>query len=756
MKLFISFLFLFLFSGNIYASDVVSKIEIKGNERIHTDMVKSYLSVKEGDVVDDSLLNTNLNILYNSGFFNNITLDIKDGVLSVVVQENPIIDAVAFEGNDEVKEEDLKKQLLTRSRGIYLPSVIKKDVENIKIMYKRLGFFKAVVDAKVIKKPDNKYDVVFEIFEGQKAFVKNIKINGNENFSNAQLRDVLMTKQYAWWKIMEMFDTYDEDRIMYDTELLRVFYVNNGFLDFESLSHNAKMDLTEKNFYVTYNISEGKRYKIGEVSIESEIPDLNTQILLPEILLVKDRWYGEDLADKSVSALVEKMGQDGFAFVKIDVEKKTNPETGVVDIVFSIKNSRKAFINKIDVKNNTRTYEEVIRRNLSLDEQDIFNVNNLKLSEQRLMGLDYFSNVSIVPQQVFGTPDKVDINVHVEEKSTGELSFGMGWSSINDGFIEFGIRENNFMGKGQTLGFTSTFSGLQNNFSLSFVEPYLFDKDLLGGVDVYYTQYNYSSTYGYDIDSVGLGFKLGWNYNDKLSHRVNISGKNERMTNIESDLPSDLQEGIGDYDVFDLGQTLSFRDQIIDYVNDTKAGYVFTLSNEYAGFGGDKSFVKNDFSAKQYFSFWDNEWMLGILMETGKIHALEGKVLSRSDRYLLGGDNLRGFDYGGVGARSKQNSSYSYGGDWVLNGTFQLSFPVGIPRKYKVSGYVFYDWGRLGGPGLENDSDVEYSNKIRTSIGYGFAWNSPIGAINLSWAKALEYESYDELQSFKFAIGSRF
>lgn len=756
MKKFIVILSYFLFSSCFAFAEQVNSINVSGNERIHQDMILNLLSFKSGQDVDDKLLNDNLNKLYKSGFFSDISISNDNGNISIVVKENPIINKVAFEGNNQVKEEDLKADLKTRARAVFSPATIKKDVETIKTMYKRLGFFKASVDAKVIKNSDNRYDVVFEIVEGDKAFIKNIEFIGNNSFSSSQLKDVIMSKEYAWWKLLEMFDTYDEDRIVYDADLLRNYYVGEGFLDFKVLSFSSKMDLFEKYFFISFKIDEGKRYKIGNVSIESEIPDLETSSLMKEILLRKNQWFNQSLANKSISALTDKMGQDGFAFVNIEIIKKPNPETGIVDIIFLIKNSSKAFINRVDIKNNTRTYENVIRRNLSFDEQDIFNVNDLRQSEQKLMGLGYFDSVQFIPKPVFGTPDKVDIDVNVNEKSTGELSLGAGWSSINKGFFEFGIREANFMGKGQVLSFTSTFSGRQNNFSLSFVEPYLWDRDLLGGVDAYYNQYKYESTYGYDIDSLGLAFKLGWNYTDNLSQTFRISGKNEKMTNISDNLPDSLKQGIGDYNVFKIGQSLYFKDQVVDYVNDTTNGYAISLSNEYAGFGGDKYFIKNDASIKQSFSFWDNEWMFGILVEAGEIHPLNNTVLSRSDRYLLGGDNLRGFDYGGIGARNSKNPLYSYGGNWVLNGTFQLNFPIGIPKKYKVSGYVFYDWGRLGSPEIYDDPNIMYSNKFRTSVGYGILWNSPLGVINLSWAKALTYEDYDDLQKFRFSIGSSF
>ena len=228
------------------------------------------------------------------------------------------------------------------------------------------------------------------------------------------------------------------------------------------------------------------------------------------------------------------------------------------------------------------------------------------------------------------------------------------------------------------------------------------------------------------------------------------------MTNISSSLSDELLEGVGDFNVFKVGQTLSYKDQVVDYVNDTRQGYVVSLSSDYAGFGGDKYFVKNVFTARQSISFWDNAWQFGILFNAGKIHSLNNTVLSRSDRFLLGADNLRGFEYGGIGARSATNTSYAYGGNWEVNGTFQLNFPIGIPKKYKVSGYIFYDWGKLGKPVLTEDTDVLYSGKIRTSAGYGISWNSPIGAINLSWAYPITYEDYDERQRFRFSIGTGF
>ncbi|MBP3616336.1 MAG: outer membrane protein assembly factor BamA [Alphaproteobacteria bacterium] len=752
-KFFILFCFLIL---SLPSKSQVKDIKVFGVKRISPDMVKNVINLKEDEKITDKKLNDIVRKLYNTGYFSDVKLSEKNNILEITVAENPTVNAVSFEGYSDLKLDDIKKDVKTRPHSIYNPAQIKSDVETIKNLYKRLGNFKAVVDAKIIERDNNQYDVVFEITEGKKAYIKDITFNGNESFSPNELQEVILSKEYSWWKLLEMYDTYDEDRLLYDSELLKNFYNLHGFLDFRVESQSAKMDLSESNFYVVFNLNEGKRYKVGDISISSEIPDLDTDTLNDKILLKQSRFYDDNLANKSIVDIAKKMGENGFAFIDVDIEKKPNPETGIVDIVFKIKNSRRAFINKIDIKNNTRTYDKVIRRNLNFDEQDIYNSARLKSSEQKLYETGFFESVKISPKPVFGVPDKVNIDVNVAEKSTGELSLGAGWSSLNKGFLEFGIKENNFMGKGQTLGFTSTFSGTQNNFSLSFVEPYLFDRDLMGGIDAYYSQYKYSSTYGYDIDTIGLAFKLGWNYNDHLSQRFRLSGKNEKMTNISDSLSSQLLEGVGDYNVFKLGQTITYRDQTIDFVNDTRQGYIVSYSTDYAGFGGDKYFIKNDISAKQTFSFWDNVWQLGISFYAGKIHSLDGTTLSRSDRYLLGGDSLRGFEYGGIGARSATNTNYAYGGNWEVNGTFQFNFPIGIPKKYKISGYIFYDWGKLGRPVLADYSNVLYSGKVRTSVGYGISWNSPIGAINVSWAYPLSYEEYDKRQRFRFSIGTGF
>jgi outer membrane protein insertion porin family len=737
----------------------VSAIGVEGNRRIDSGMVRNLMPLKPGSEITPKSLDSALRSLYNSGFFSDVEISEDSGAITVRVAENPVIGEVAFEGNDAVKDEDFVKAASTRARGIFSAAALKKDVGTIKAMYKQLGYFKAEVDAKVIEKDSGRRDVVFEISEGSKGRILNIEIVGNESFSASELREVVTSKEYAWWKFLEMNDVYHMERVIYDSDLLRAFYFGQGFLDYETLSYGAKMNDAEDGFYARFEFREGRRYKVGRLSVRSEIPDVDASRFEDAVLLRPGRWYDNSLAEKTSAALVEKLGAEGFAFVGVDIERAPDRENGTVDVAFVIRDSTRAFVGRIDVRNNSRTYENIIRRNLSFAEGDIFDGNSLARSKQKLMALGYFSNVAISPKAVPGVPDKVNVDVALEEQSTGELTLSAGWSSVNKGFVEFGIKEGNFMGKGQTLGFSSTFSALQNIFSVTFTEPYMFDRDLMGGADVFYNQSKMQSTYGYNVDTMGARLRLGWNYTDRFFHRLRFTVQNDRYVDISDLLPPEMRVGMSDSNIYKADQTLTWQDQVVDYVNDTKTGYSVSMSNEYAGFGGDRSFVRNGLSLGQYFSFWDGEWQLTVSANAGAIKALAGTRLSQSYLYALGADSLRGFEYKGVAARNKCSVAlcyqYPFGGLWEVNGTFQLNFPLFIPRKYKISGYVFYDWGKVGPPEIDS-ANILYSSRMRTSVGYGIAWNSPMGVINFSWAKALTYEEYDERQRFLFSIGQSF
>ena len=739
-------------------AEKIVRVEVKGNERIDSDMIRNLSPLKAGDEADERRLNSALRSLYNSKFFSDVKVGLAGGTLKISVKENLLVGEVAIEGNSALPEEDVKKQMTVKPHTIFSAGAVKKDLETLRGAYKQLGFFRADIDAKTILRQSGVVDVVFEVSEGKKAYIESIEVNGNEAFSQSAIVDAMLSKPYRWWAMFENYDVYHEERIAYDAELVRQFYTGHGFLDFTMLSYTAKMAADERSFYITMSLNEGKRYKIAGTQLANSIADLDTAGLEDEILLRAGDFYSESLAKRTITNLSAKIGERGFAFVSVERDLKPNAETGEVTVVFRISEGAKAFVGDINIVGNTRTYDSIIRRNLLFDEQSAFTPGVLAASEQKLMGLGYFENVKITPRPVLGVSDKASVEVALAEKSTGQMSFGAGWSSINNGFLELGIQENNFMGKGQTLGFKAAFSRYQNNYAVSFVEPYLFGRDLMGGADTYYSQNRYRSTYGYDRNVMGIAPKMGWSYNENLSHRVVFAFRNEKLVNLSPEVAARMIEGADTYDLFRLSNTLTWRDQTVDWVNDTRRGYVASYTNSYAGFGGDKYYVKNDGSFKQYFSFFSGSTQLGFTADVGEIHAVNGAKLNSSDRYILGADNMRGFEYGGIGARYRIYGlgGYSLGGDWQAVGTMQLNFPVGLPPKFGLKGYLFVDWGTLGRPEGVDPMFYEYDSMVRVSHGYGFLWNSPIGEINLSWAWQDRYAAEDRLQRFRFSVGNNF
>ncbi len=753
----IKFLFFSVFF--VFTTVVVNAkydVKISGLKRLESSMVQNIVGISRYKNITNKDINDIVIKLYNSGFFKDVKVDLKNQTVFINVIEADIVGNVSFNGYDKIKLDDLKTAVKTKENKLLNNYILKQDTEAIKLLYKRLGLSNAVVDVKTVKQKNGKYDVVFEITENEKSYIDSINFNGNKTFSNSKLQENIMSKEYHFWKLFEMFDTYDEDRIAYDAELLKQFYVNLGFLDFKVLSFTGIPQKNGKWYDIDFEVVEGDRYKIGTVNIKTEFTDLDVLPLYDILLTKTGNFYDESLVKMTEKDITKKLESLNFVFTNIDVNKKQNKENKTVDIDFTIKPAKKVVINNINITNNVRTYDRVIRGLLDFEEQDVFNSSKFFSSKQKIMATGFFENVDITPVPVVRFKDKVNIIVDVKEKSTGELSFGLGWSSLNSGFLEFGIRENNFRGKGQTVGFTTNVSSVQDNYSISFMEPNLYGKDLLGGVDLYYNRYKRTKTYGYNIDTIALVLKLGWKYNDNLSHTVSWSGRREIISNISPTLSKDLLEGVENNYVFKIGNNFSYTNQIVDYINDTKTGHIVSLQTDYAGLGGSKNYIKNTISAKQFYSFWDNEWQFKMGVNLGYIQPLNNSVLARSDRFMLGGNSLRGFDYNGVGAKSKKNKFYALGGDWSVDGAVQLNFPLGFPKSAKVSGYVFYDWGKLGKPKLKKDTDVLYDDMIRTSAGYGIFWNSPIGPITFSWGYPITYSKHDTIESFNFSIGTDF
>ncbi|MFV0627113.1 MAG: outer membrane protein assembly factor BamA [Alphaproteobacteria bacterium] len=739
-----------LFSFSALAEMRVQKIEIQGLQRVERETVLSYLDIKENTEVSQRELNYALKNLYATGLFSDISFkEENSGVLLIKVVENPIINKRVFEGNSKIDDKILESEVKLKAGSIYNKAQVQEDVQRILEVYKRSGRYAAVVDPKIIERSENRVDLVYEINEGPKATISKINFVGNNRYSSSDLRDILMSKESAWYRFFSSADTYDSDKSNYDKELLRRFYLQHGYADFKVVSAVGELTPNKKSFILTFVLDEGKRYKVSDINIVSSLKSVDIKPLYKELDIDKGDWYNSKLVEDSVYNLTTAMGRQGYAFVDVNADLRKDTAKGELKITFQIREGEHIFVNKINITGNQRTYDDVIRREFRIDEGDAFNVAKIRASRRNIENLDYFSKVDIQTVPV-GNTGKADINVNVEEKSTGAFNVGVGYSTVNGAMIRAGISESNFQGKGQYLGVDASVSQKYNSYELNFTEPYLFNRRLSGGFDLFRTEQDYQDESSYDTDTDGLRLRLGWKYTDNLSQSVRYTIRQDQIKNVGSGASQYIKEEEGKYIGSIFGQTLAYdkRDSAIN----PKEGYYLSLGADVAGAGGDEKYYKFDGKAYHYYTFAD-KYTFKTFMNAGYIEAYSDNTVRLANRYYLGGYNMRGFQTAGIGARDKYTED-ALGGNWMLYTGSELSFPIGLD-EVGIKGKTFVDIGMLGKPDSINQQYVNYSSNPRVSTGFGFQWMSPMGQIDIDFGFALKKEKYDETEVFRLNFGTR-
>ncbi|MEO5374062.1 MAG: outer membrane protein assembly factor BamA [Alphaproteobacteria bacterium] len=731
--------------------ETVKEVVIEGNKRIEPETVRTYMLIQEGDRFDPERVDRSLKSLFATGLFADVTLRRDGNRLLVKVVENPIINRIAFEGNKRIKEDALSQEIQLKPRVVYTRTKVQSDVQRIIDLYRRRGRFAATVEPKVIEREQNRVDLVFEINEGPSTYVRRVNFVGNKRYSEATLAEVIATREERWYRFFSSADTYDPDRLTFDRELLRRFYLKHGYADFRVASAVAELTPDKEGFYITFSIEEGERYRFGNISVEAALPDFKGQDLSKEITAEKDAWYNADEVEKSVQNLTERAGQLGYAFVDVRPRVNRDRQKHTVDIVFDIQEGPRVYVERIDITGNVRTLDKVIRREFRLVEGDAFNAAKLRRSRQRVEDLDFFdkAEISNVPSET--APDRTVVKIHVEEKSTGELSFGVGWSTTGGAMFEIGLRERNLLGRGQDLKTALSVGQRRNQLDFSFTEPYLFDRELAAGVDAFAIERNLQKESSYSVKTVGGAVRAGFSYVEPLRHSFNYTLKTDTVSNVKDGASTYIREQAGKATVSSVGHALIY-DRRDSRVNPSE-GHVVRLGNEYAGLGGTEEFVRSSIGGAYYYPVAD-QWVLKVSADGGHIVGL-GKKVRINERYFLGGDNLRGFAAAGVGARDKESRD-SLGGNWLASGSVEMSFPLGLPRELGMSGKLFSDFGTLGNPDKIDSTKVETSQKVRVSLGTGITWKSPMGPLSIDLALPLASEAFDQKEFFRFNFGTRF
>lgn len=782
-------------------------VSVQGNKRVDSETIGAYFSGS-----DQASINKGVKDLYATGLFSDVRVSRGGGRVVIIVTENNVINRVAFEGNSKVKTETLTTEVQSKSRGPYSKAMVDADIERIKDVYRRSGRAAATVTARTVDLPNGRLDVVFSIDEGDKTGVKAINFVGNQVYSTSKLRDLMETTEMNYFSFFKTTDVYDPDKIASDLERIRRFYLKNGYADFRVIGSDAQFDAAQGGYIITITVEEGVQYTVATVNVESHLPDIDGASLIPLVRLSAGEVYNGDMVEKSVDALTKEVGKHGYPFTQVRPRGDRDPAARTVTIAFVLEEGPRVYIERIDVRGNTRTRDYVIRREFEIGEGDAYNRVFIDRAERRLNNLGYFKKVKIT-NEPGSSPDRVIVVVDVEDQPTGSLSLSGGYST-SDGFIaDVAVTETNFMGRGQYVKLAVSEGQFSRGVDFSFTEPYFLGNRIAAGFDLYAKksdpwQYSYYSNF-----TTGGTVRLGLPVTEELSfspryslYRTDISIPNNSsrpyddctnpiygitpgfngiapslfyncLTNGEASLA--IKEAQGPFVTSMFGYTLGYN--ALDNNRSPTSGFFAELRQDAAGAGGDERFVRTTGDIRYYHELYDQ--FVGLVhLQGGDLAAFGGSQMRIVDNFNLGPSLVRGFAPSGLGPRdigSGNPQGNPLGGTVFYGASAEVQFPIfGLPKDLGLKGAIFADAGTLYGyHGRTNFSPIGVcsggpfvapftqsncisvggdTSMIRTSAGGSIIWASPLGPIRFDFAKAITKNQFDQTQFFRFTGGTTF
>ena len=795
------------FATLVASGAFAQSVEVRGSKRVDAETIRNYFAG-----TDPARVNQAVKELYATGLFSAVRTERAGGSIIVYVTENQLINRVAFEGNSKLKSEVISSEIQSKSRGAYSPSTVQADIERILDLYRRGGRSDAAVTARTVDLPNGRVDVVFTVNEGGKTGVRSIDFVGNNNFSTSRLRNLMQTTEMNWLSFFKSTDVYDPDKIASDQELIRRFYLKNGYADFRIVGSDVRYNAEGKGFDLVVTVEEGQQYRVGTINVETQIPDLDKTVLASTVKLAVGEVYNGDLVDKSVEAMTREVARKGYAFSSARPRGERDPATGLITLSFVVEEGPRVYIERINVRGNTRTRDYVIRREFPLGEGDAYNRVLVDRAEKRLNGLGYFKRVRIT-NEPGSSPDRVVLNVDVEDQSTGSFSISGGYSTADGVIAELAVAESNFLGRGQYARVAVSGGQRTRGVEFSFTEPYFMDYRLSGGVDLFAKQ-NKNMPYSvYDSQTVGGTLRLGVPVTDEISFSPRYSLFQTKITipntsdkpyndcsvpigvtpavststdncnygaNYEASLA--VKESAGTRITSQVGYALSYN--TLDNVRNPTQGIYAEFKQDVAGAGGDARFVKTTAEGRYFYPIWDD--VVGFAkVQGGNVTGYGGTKLRMTDNFNLGPSLVRGFAPGGIGPRDISGTDTrlnSLGGTNFVGGSVELQFPFfGVPKDLGLKAALFADAGTLFGykgntnfstllnlpantacqpsnvtPWQSNCITVSDSSKIRSSVGASLLWSSPLGPIRFDYAFVLSKAQTDVGQAFRFSGGGSF
>ncbi len=738
----------------------IGKIIVNGNQRVEDETVLSYLQFVSGDQYNASKVDSSLKSLFATGLFADVNISRKGRVVTIRVVENPIINKVAFEGNTEVDDTTLAAEIQLKPRSVYTRARVQSDTRRVLSVYQRQGLFAANVEPKIIRIKHNRVNLVFEVDEGSKTTVKNINFIGNRAFSDGQLQDIVTTSETGLFSFMSSSNIYDPDRLNLDRELLRQHYIKNGYADARVISAVADLAPDGQNFFITFTIDEGELYRFGSIDLETSLASLNPELLRNEITTFPGEIYNASKIDKTTESITLKTAEEGFAFAQVRPVVHRDPLARTIDINFVVEQGPRVYIERIDITGNTRTKDYVIRREFRLAEGDAYNRLLVKRAKDRLKGLGFLKKVTIKRSRG-SAPDRVVLNVAVVEDSSGELGFSAGYST-SDGVIgDVSVTERNLMGRGQFLQLKvkGSFTG-KGQVDLSFTEPRFLDQNLAAGFDIFHRIADLSSTLGYEKIETGGKLRLSMPLNDEVRLTTYYRFLRREITSVDFDINKNslAADDIinGDVTITSaVGYGLTYDTR--NHFKKPTRGLYAAMSQEFAGVGGDKQYVRSYVEGRAYYPLHE-KITFASRVKGGHITGWGSKSLDSTDGFTSASDCVRGFEAGGFGPRTVETSGFgnAVGTDAYACATAEIRFPFPfIPDNLGLSGAVFADAGLMFDPVLSSGTIID-DDTIRASVGVGLLWDSPMGPLRMDFAYALQEENHDKTQLFSFGAQTKF
>lgn len=758
-------------------AQVVSAIVVEGNQRIENETIISYVQATAGDNATPEKIDESVKALFQTGLFSDVQITRRGSTLVVRVEENPMINQVNFEGNKNVKDTDLAKEVELKERMMFTRARVLSDVNRIIAVYRRAGFYAVKVSPQIIRLSENRVDLVFQIDEGDETKVKQINFVGNNAFSAGDLKGVIGTQQYSWWRFFNRNDTYDSDRLEYDKELLRRYYLRNGFADVQVVSADAVMNEKGDGFIITYTIEEGPRYKIADVAVNIGDQQMDSAELISEVRTGVGQYYDATKVDRSVERLTLEAARQGFVFARVNPDVQRDPGTKSLNITYNIVEGPRIYIERIDIVGNYRTEDEVIRRELNLYEGDAFNRVVVERARRRLTALDFFDKIDFIEQEG-SAPDRVVLVVQVAEKSTGAINFSIGYSTTEVIVGSISLQERNFLGKGYDVKVDTSGSWYRQNVTFSFTNPYFLGMPISAGFDVFATNVDNQEESNYNSQMLGFALRTGFRLDEYSGVNFKYAFTWRDVDGIsKSDAAPAVIETEGTYTKSVVGGTYTW-DNLDNPLRPTN-GFRGQLEADIAGLGGDAHYAKIEAHGWYFMPVYEDAVVLKLEGNAGQIIPFDGDVRLQ-DRFFKGADTFRGFATAGVGPRQRGNDGYTdaVGGQTYAIGTVELTFPVGLPEQWGIMGEVFSDFGTVFDSGVDTvlagEGDCSYGNNkvplgenarnctsydsaaLRLSVGAGVVWASPFGPLRFEAAYPLLKAEKDKTEWFRFSVGTAF